>query len=348
MATLPKKVLGVADVWNKYHYKLFVYLIEAKGLKGVDKDGTCDPLCKITLGKVTHKSKVLKKTTDPQFSELFFFVDPEDPICRVEVWDNKKGKFLGQCDIVHLETVLSEKVHDLWFDLQSRPNKKKKDDVSGRVHCRILVSKVFETRNGEEITYKAFFQHHLGQYKTGDLIVYSGIGLLPATTKVLTGCPYSHVGLVVELPNRWTKIPELYVVEIFRNPENFLSVHNGFGFSLFFIVYSLFFFFILYSFSLFFILFLYSFSLIFHLLFSLFLNQKTKNIIKKTKQAMKSRCSVLLNVSINFMGLKFGMYLSNRQWTRLVLPEFLILCKLSQLFFFFFPPSRNSIFFPSY
>ena len=44
--TMSKKV-GVSEVWNRFNHKLFVYLIEAKGLRGLDKDGTSDPVAKV-------------------------------------------------------------------------------------------------------------------------------------------------------------------------------------------------------------------------------------------------------------------------------------------------------------
>ena len=222
-----KKITGVSDVWNKFSHKLFVYVLEAKDLAAASKDGSSDPCLKLTMGKATFKGKVFKKTLDPVFSDLFFFVDPDDMNCRLEVWDTKKGKFLGQCDVCHLDTMEDEKVLDVWMDLQPRP-KKKKEPVSGKVHVRAYYSKAGETLPpGQAPEYKAFFHNYIGQFKTGDLILYSGVGVLPALTKVMTGCPYSHVGLVVEMPNRWTKLPELYVVELFRNPDNYLDVMSG-------------------------------------------------------------------------------------------------------------------------
>mmetsp|Transcript_28591 Transcript_28591/g.79906 ORF Transcript_28591/g.79906 Transcript_28591/m.79906 type:complete len:818 (+) Transcript_28591:47-2500(+) len=218
-----KKITSIGDVWSKNTVKVFVFVIEAKGLASSSKDGTSDPVVKVTMGKTTLKGKAQKKVVDPVFSDLLFFCDPDDNNCRLEINCSKKGKFLGQVDLFHLDTIADEKIHDLWLDLQPRP-KKKKEVVTGKVHVRAYFSKVRETRPADHVGYKAFFHNYIGQFKTGDVIMYSGIGLLPSLTKVMTGCPYSHCGVVVEMPNRWTKLPELYVVEVFRNPGNQLDV----------------------------------------------------------------------------------------------------------------------------
>jgi hypothetical protein len=40
---------------------------------------------------------------------------------------------------------------------------------------------------------------------------------------VYTNSPFSHVGLVAKLPNKWTETEELYVVELTRNIDRFLD-----------------------------------------------------------------------------------------------------------------------------
>src|SRR5262245_868457 len=53
------------------------------------------------------------------------------------------------------------------------------------------------------------YHEHLSRFKTGDLIVYSGTGILGAVSQLMTNSPYSHVGLVVQLPNKWTTEDDL-------------------------------------------------------------------------------------------------------------------------------------------
>ena len=161
----------------------------------------------------------MKKTVDPQFGDLFFFTDPEEPSLKIEISCSKKSKFLGQAELANLDSLPVEKINDLWVDLQGKPGKKQKNgEVTGKVHVRLVYSKVAETRMpGEETNYKAFYQQYAGQFKTGfdlvecellvccsdipfsltgDLIVYSGVGLIPEITKVMTGSAYTHLGII--------------------------------------------------------------------------------------------------------------------------------------------------------
>lgn len=222
---MSKNKVSISDIWNRSSHKLFVYLIEASGLKGHDKDGTSDPMAKVSIGKAVQKSKTIKKSVDPTFGDLFFFTDPESPTVTIELSCTKKSKFLGQAELANLDALAVEKINDVWVELQPKPGKKKKEDVQGKVHVRLVYSKVLETRmHGEVTNYRALYEPHASNFKTGDLIAYSGVGLLPELTKAMTGCPYTHLGLIVEMPNKWTKVKELYVVELYRNPDGFLDV----------------------------------------------------------------------------------------------------------------------------
>lgn len=81
-------------------------------------------------------------------------------------------------------------------------------------------STMTESRN----THEQIHNHHDFFYKairdnikTGDLIGYSGTGLVAAVSKLHSYCEISHLGLVVALPNKWTNEEELYVMEVTRN-----------------------------------------------------------------------------------------------------------------------------------
>lgn len=59
--------------------------------------------------------------------------------------------------------------------------------------------------------------------KTGDLIAFDSVGFLHTLIKVTSNSPYSHLGIVVRLPNKYTKKEELYLVELTNNLEGFLD-----------------------------------------------------------------------------------------------------------------------------
>jgi hypothetical protein len=49
-------------------------------------------------------------------------------------------------------------------------------------------------------------------------------GVLAAACQLITNTPYSHIGLAVYLPNKWTQEPELYIVELTKNFNRFVSL----------------------------------------------------------------------------------------------------------------------------
>jgi len=49
------------------------------------------------------------------------------------------------------------------------------------------------------------------------------IGTTHSIVKSLSGSKYSRVGMVVELPNKYTQKNKLYILEVSRNIENFLD-----------------------------------------------------------------------------------------------------------------------------
>lgn len=63
------------------------------------------------------------------------------------------------------------------------------------------------------------YSYYKNLFKTGDLILYDGMGALATVTKVESNAPFSHVGIIVKLTSRWTQEPELYVVEVTRNND---------------------------------------------------------------------------------------------------------------------------------
>ncbi|CDS11701.1 hypothetical protein LRAMOSA03964 [Lichtheimia ramosa] len=57
-----------------------VQLVEARGLRAVDKNGTSDPYVRVRVGnRIVHKSKTITKTLAPTWNETFAFNVPAEP-----------------------------------------------------------------------------------------------------------------------------------------------------------------------------------------------------------------------------------------------------------------------------
>lgn len=63
-------------------------------------------------------------------------------------------------------------------------------------------------------------------FKAGDVILYSMPGPLGSLLKLKYNTAWSHCGIVVELPNKWTGEPQLYVLEYTRNVERFFDSYS--------------------------------------------------------------------------------------------------------------------------
>jgi Protein kinase domain/C2 domain len=218
-----KGIQNCADVWDKFGTKCFVYVMEATGLTGSDSTGaSADPMLRLYLENTKQKweTKSQKRTVAPHWDEMFALTDPEGTDLKLEVWCSKKKKFLGKANVGAIIDFEEDTIVDRWLELSVRPNKKK-DKVSGRVHLRLFVSKKHETRP-PKIDYSVYLEH-LPHFKAGDLVVLSGIGMLDTLTQITTGFPFSRVGMVIEAPNKWTRMPELYLLECTRNVDGFLD-----------------------------------------------------------------------------------------------------------------------------
>jgi Ca2+-binding EF-hand superfamily protein len=133
---------------------VYVGVNEAKDLIACDGK-TSDPYCIITLPtanpsqNLTHKTKVLKKTLTPKWSEHVHSygvvkaqVTPEsDPEIIIDVYDwnqIQKHKFMGRV-VLPLSKLIpyADKEHVDWYPLQGRKDKKKPDKVSGSIQLAI-------------------------------------------------------------------------------------------------------------------------------------------------------------------------------------------------------------------
>eukprot|EP00029_Vermamoeba_vermiformis_P005767 TRINITY_DN2094_c0_g1_i1.p1 TRINITY_DN2094_c0_g1~~TRINITY_DN2094_c0_g1_i1.p1 ORF type:complete len:851 (-),score=215.87 TRINITY_DN2094_c0_g1_i1:61-2565(-) len=221
------------EVWDRSPKKLIVYVMEGVGLVRLKK-GAGSPFVKLGYDKQKFKTSFQKNEVDPCWKELFFFEIIDDKAeLKLEVWSHStlgSDKMIGECNVGLPSTFPREHILDSWFDLKVKPGKKVVDPnaIVGNVHLRFYYSTVPETPPRLHFTQESTFhyQEFKGKYKTGDLIVYSGIGTTHSIVKSLSGSKYSRVGMVVELPNKYTQKKKLYILEISRNIENFLDAYD--------------------------------------------------------------------------------------------------------------------------
>lgn len=125
-----------------------------------------------------------------------------------------------------------EMVVDQWIDLDhegQRSNLKEHDaKKEGRVHIRLCVSVHKETPSpipaleNNVVVYNQLKQN----MKTGDLILYNGVGSIDSATKLLSGSNYSRAGLILKIPDRYTRRIKLHVLEITRNIGKFVDAYT--------------------------------------------------------------------------------------------------------------------------
>lgn len=133
-------------------------------------------------------------------------------------------KLIGRCKVCVPTQLEAEQLIDRVIDLELPSNIKEKhkemlDSRMGNIHLRILYSKEHEVPLRPIPNACSIFRYrdHYRNMRTGDLILYSGIGVTDAIGKILSGTRYSRVGLVVRMPNKYTGREKLYVFEVTRN-----------------------------------------------------------------------------------------------------------------------------------
>ncbi|KAG2456311.1 RASA3 protein, partial [Polypterus senegalus] len=161
----------ITDNGNICH-KLAARVLECQGLPIVN--GQCDPYATVTLlgpsRSDVKKTKIKKKTNNPQFDEVFYFeitrplsytrrshfdVEEEDVdkmALRIDLWNGSNLKFgdefLGEVKI-SLKVLGQSGVHDAWYFLQPRDNGSKsiKPDDLGSLRLNIVYTEdhVFPT-----------------------------------------------------------------------------------------------------------------------------------------------------------------------------------------------------------
>lgn len=122
-----------------------VRVIEARNIPPMDLNGLSDPYVKIQLGKQKFRSKVVKKSLNPQWGEEFGFrVDDLNEELLVFVLDEDKyfnDDFVGQLRIPVSKVFDSEdkSLGPSWYSLQPK-NKKSKNKDCGEILLTIYFS----------------------------------------------------------------------------------------------------------------------------------------------------------------------------------------------------------------
>ncbi|KAI3928637.1 hypothetical protein MKW98_024238 [Papaver atlanticum] len=125
--------------------KLFVRVIEARNLRGIDFNGLSDAYVKLKVGKQKFKTKVVKKSVNPSWGEDFSFrVEDLKEKLRIYVLNEDKyfnDDFVGKLKIPIWKIFDAENkfLETTWYSLQPK-NKKSKNKDYGEIRVAISLS----------------------------------------------------------------------------------------------------------------------------------------------------------------------------------------------------------------
>ncbi|ERN09973.1 hypothetical protein AMTRI_Chr06g172220 [Amborella trichopoda] len=104
--------------------KLYVHVIEARGLPAKDLNGFSDPFVKVQLGKNKFRTKVVKKNLNPSRNEECCFrvedLKEELNICVLDKYKYFNDDFIGMVTVLVLmvfdaEKTLASQEQRLWY-----------------------------------------------------------------------------------------------------------------------------------------------------------------------------------------------------------------------------------------
>eukprot|EP01097_Dermamoeba_algensis_P001622 TRINITY_DN1609_c0_g1_i1.p1 TRINITY_DN1609_c0_g1~~TRINITY_DN1609_c0_g1_i1.p1 ORF type:complete len:427 (+),score=92.58 TRINITY_DN1609_c0_g1_i1:43-1323(+) len=125
-------------------FVITIEFVQAKNLAPMDSNGLSDPYCvvKSTFNKQQFKTKVVKKTLNPDWNEKFKFFAPKlDGALQVKLWDKDKftaDDFLGEVSIP-INSLQPGKEQDLWLELKDEPKEVQKKE-KGQLHVKLSYS----------------------------------------------------------------------------------------------------------------------------------------------------------------------------------------------------------------
>jgi tRNA A-37 threonylcarbamoyl transferase component Bud32 len=118
-----------------------VTIVGAKNVAPMDRGGTSDPYCIVTstLSKQRFKTKIMKKTLNPEWNEEFgLFADALQGRLFLKCWDKDliSDDFLGELSI-DLSTVTPNETLDQWYSLNNEPKQKPTNQEPAQIHIKI-------------------------------------------------------------------------------------------------------------------------------------------------------------------------------------------------------------------
>ncbi|KAL5731958.1 hypothetical protein ACHQM5_004632 [Ranunculus cassubicifolius] len=147
--------------------KLWVRVLEARRLRATDLNGLGDPYVRIQLAEKKFKTKVVKKSLNPSWGEVFCFESDElDVELIVSVMDADryfKDVLVGQFKL-HIETVYdapNKSLGTLWFTLVPKGKKKAKSKDCGQILLSILFSENNPFLEGASTSTRALMQSYM-------------------------------------------------------------------------------------------------------------------------------------------------------------------------------------------
>ena len=131
------------------NYLLHVRVVEGNDLEGMDSSGLSDPYCRISLGKVKHRTKTIAKDLNPIWDQAFSFpvFDMDTPF-ELTCHDRDKfarDDFLGRItiDVSRLLGVPGMASHG-WYQLY---DKKEQERRGGMIYLKMCLRETYGDRN---------------------------------------------------------------------------------------------------------------------------------------------------------------------------------------------------------
>jgi len=231
-----KMFKNLADVWDVPKYKFMIFVVDGKDFQITNKSKL---VCEVRLERNIIGKTSQERESNPKWAGLFWcgFDDPDMKTLIFEVFDNKVC--VGEARLA-LHKIPKEALVDSWVPLKPSNKKHAPQQVYGQVHVRYVFSAIPETRPvkpEDQIKMEYFYTKNNTVFRPGDLIAYSGTGLLDTCNKLINNSEHSHIGLVVSIPNKLNGADELFVMEMTNNIDKmydpFSETNNRSGLCLF-------------------------------------------------------------------------------------------------------------------
>ncbi|KAH3768078.1 protein transport protein SEC16B [Pelomyxa schiedti] len=228
---------------------LTVHVVEATGVPARSGGESRSLYCRVIMGRDTNRTPSARKLHDPKWNHVCGFVVGGGPVANVGLGIGMSGGSCcptGEClrfKLVDSSGLIDETLSKLSVSLQDIPRdtvhkmhlamvpvaKKKETTVTsmGELYVICYLSDMADKpTKWKADSFQFSYPMFKSKFKPGDIILFSGAGPVPTLAKMISGMPFSHVGLIVSLPNKWTREPELYLFELTRNTERFVDAYH--------------------------------------------------------------------------------------------------------------------------